>query len=215
MMILTEDRMTAATVRPGGGRSWSSALLGGLGYLAHPVQAGAALLLLGLGVITWLPAAAAAAHALHRWRTDGDQSCFAGTFRAFPRYWRRLWPLGIAAAAGTVLLIANLSFLYGRGGPAPVLLLAQLGLVAVAAPYLLAVAVVAARDPERTTGDWLRGAGWFAFGSAARGTALLGAAVAAPILSIVVPAGPLLLGTTVPLLVGLIIADQTAKTSAA
>lgn len=208
--------MTAATVhRDGSGRSWSVALLGGLGYLAHPVQAGAALLLLGLGVITWLPAAAAAAHALHRWRTDGDQACFTATFRAFPHYWRRLWPLGIAAAAGAVLLSANLSFLYGRGGPAPVLLLAQLGLIAVAVPYLLAVAVVAARAPERTTHAWLQGAAWFAFGSPARGTALLGAAVAAPILSIVIPAGPLLLGGTVPLLIGLIIAEQAAQTSAA
>ncbi|GAB3757119.1 DUF624 domain-containing protein [Microlunatus parietis] len=208
--------ITAATARPGRTRrSWSSALLGGLGYLAHPVQAGAALLLLGLGVITWLPAAAAAAHALHRWRSDDDQACFTETFRAFPRYWRRLWGLGVVAAAGAALLIANLSFLYGRGGPAPILLLAQLGLIAVAVPYLLAVAVVAARAPDQATRDWLRVAAWFAFGSAARGTALLGAAVATPIVSIVVPAGPLLLGATVPLLVGLIIAEHTAKTSTA
>lgn len=201
--------MTTATIRPSaGGRSWSTALLGGLGYLAHPVQAGAALLLLGLGVVTWLPAAAAAAHALHRWRSDGDQACFAETFRAFPHYWRRLWPLGLATGVGTALLIGNVTFLYGRGGPAPVLLLAQLGLVAVAVPYLLAVAVVAARQPDLNPGQWLRGAAWFAFGSAARGTALLGAAIAAPILSIVVPAGPLLLGASVPLLVGLLIAER-------
>jgi hypothetical protein len=59
---------------------------------------------------------------------------------------------------------------------------------------------------------WLRGAVWFAFGSADRGTVLLGAAVAALILSIAVPTGPLLLGATVLLL---IIADQTARNSAA
>ena len=104
------------------------------------------------------------------------------------------------------LVAANLVFLYGSGA-APILLLAQLGLLAVAAAYHCALAVVAARDPAGTARGWVRGAAWFAFGSVARGTALRGAAIAAPVLSVVVPAGPLLLGVPVPLLVGLIIAD--------
>ncbi len=200
---------SAGTVRPlvGGGRRWSTALLAGLGYLAHPVQAGAALLLLGCGVVTWLPALAAAAAALHGWRSADDRACFTGTFRHFPHYWHRLWKHSVALTSGVGLLVANVLFLYGRGGPAAALLLAQLGLIAVAVPYHLALAVVAARDPAGATGDWVRGAAWFAFGSAARGTALLGAAIAAPVLSVVVPAGPLLLGATGPLLIGLIIAD--------
>jgi hypothetical protein len=40
-------------------------------------------------------------------------------------------------------------------------------------------------------------------------TALLGAAVATPVFSLVIPAGPLLLCASTPVLVGLVILDQT------
>lgn len=196
--------MTAARAK---GR-WSAGLLAGLGLLTRPVQAGAAVLLLGLGVVTWLPATVAAAAALHGWRSGGDPGCFAGTFRRFPHYWRRLWPVGTAATAAAVVLAGNLIFLFGRPGVAAALWLAQLGLVAVAVVYLPAFAVTAGRDPDGTLSGWARRAAWFGFGSVGRGTALLGAAIAAPVLSVVVPAGPVLLGGTVPLLIGLVLAER-------
>ncbi|MFE6734608.1 hypothetical protein [Microbacterium sp. NPDC057650] len=190
-------------------RSWSRALLGWLEWLAYPVLAGAAFAILCLGVVTWLPALAATGHALRAWRTDGDTRCFTGVFRAFPRYLRPLLPHALISTAGLALLVVDAAFLVGRTGPvAVVLVMLVLGLLAAAVPYHLALAVVAAVQPDDTARQWARSALWFAFGSARRGTALLGAAVATPVLSLVVPAGPLLLSASVPVLVGLMLVDQ-------
>ncbi|MGW2094398.1 hypothetical protein [Promicromonospora sukumoe] len=199
-----------APVRPDGSRQWSRTLLGWLEWLAHPVLAGLAYAVLCVGVVTWLPALAATAHALRAWRTDGETRTFTGVFRAFGTYVRPLLPHAVASTAGLVLLVVDVVFLTGRTGPAAVVLvLLALGLLLVAVPYHLALAVVAGAHPEGTARGWVAEALWFAFGSVARGTALLGAVVATPVFSLVVPAGPLLLSASVPVLVGLVILDQT------
>lgn len=204
--------MTAApaTVRQDRSRRWSQTFLGWLEWLAHPVAAGAAFAILCLGVVTWLPALAAVGHTLRAWRTDGDGRSFTGVFRAFGAYWRPLLGHGIASTAGLALLVVDVVFLVGRSGPAAVVLvMLALGLLVASVPYHLALAVVAAARPDGSVRTWVPGALWFAFGSVPRGTALLGAAVATPVFSLVVPAGPLLLCASVPVLVGLVILDQT------
>jgi hypothetical protein len=206
--------MTAAApraqVRPDGSRQWSRTLLGWLEWLAHPVLAGAAFAVLSLGVVTWLPALAATAHALRAWRTDGETRTFTGVFRAFGTYLRPLLPHAVASTAGLALLAVDITFLVGRTGVvALVLVLLALGLLLVAVPYHVALAVVAGAHPGGTARGWAGEALWFAFGSVSRGTALLGAVIATPVFSLVVPAGPLLLSASVPVLVGLVILDQT------
>ncbi|MFD7309709.1 hypothetical protein [Promicromonospora sp. NPDC059942] len=205
--------MTAAAstqVRPDGSRQWSRTLLGWLEWLAHPVLAGVAFAVLCVGVVTWLPALAATAHALRAWRADGETRTFTGVFRAFGIYLRPLLVHAVASTAGLALLVVDVVFLAGRTGPAAVVLvLLALGLLLVAVPYHLALAVVAGADPAGTARGWVGDALWFAFGSVARGTALLGAVVATPVFSLVIPAGPLLLSASVPVLVGLVILDQT------
>lgn len=204
--------MTAApaTVRQDRSRRWSQTFLGWLEWLAHPVAAGAAFAILCLGVVTWLPALAAVGRTLRAWRTDGDGRSFTGVFRAFGAYWRPLLGHGIASTAGLALLVVDVVFLVGRSGPAAVVLvMLALGLLVASVPYHLALAVVAAARPAGGVRTWVPGALWFAFGSVPRGTALLGAAVATPVFSLVVPAGPLLLCASVPVLVGLVILDQT------
>jgi uncharacterized membrane protein YesL len=191
-------------------RRWSQTLMGWLEWLAHPVAAGAAFAILCLGVVTWLPALAATGHALRAWRTEGDGRSFTGVFRAFRVYWRPLLGHGVASTAALALLVVDVVFLVGRSGPAAVVLvMLALGLLVAAVPYHLALAVVAAARPDGSLRTWVPGALWFAFGSVPRGTALLGAAVATPVFSLVLPAGPLLLCASVPVLVGLVILDQT------
>jgi len=183
-----------------------------LEYIAYPAAAGAAFAILSLGVVTWLPAAAAMAHALQSWRVDSDSRCFTGVFRAWRLYWRALLPHSIASTAALVLLGLDIAFLVGRREPVAFLLLAvQAGILAAFAIYHLALAVVAAQEPTRTVAQWRRAALAFGFGSVNRGTALLGAAIAAPILTIVVPLGPVLLGTTLPVLVALSISERESR----
>ncbi|MEU8221207.1 DUF624 domain-containing protein [Kribbella sp. NPDC048915] len=183
-----------------------------LGWLASPVMAGAAFTILCLGLVTWLPALAAVGFALNRWRTDGDARVFTGVFAGWRRYWRPLLPHSILLTLAAVVAVSNLMFLSGRSGPVVVsLFMVHVGLVAAGLTYHLAVAVAAGRDPGGTAAGWRRTAFGLAFTSVPRGTALLGAAIAAPVFSLVVPAGPLLLGTTVPVLVGLVVADHTER----
>lgn len=199
--------MTTVTARQ---QTWRwSGLMRMLEFLAYPAAAGAAFVILSLGVVTWLPALAATAHALQAWRRDGTARCFVGVFTAFRHYFRPLLARGAIATAAALLLLANTIFLLSQPNPVAFLLLAaQVGLGAAFVVYHLAFAVVAGSDPGGTPATWTRTALAFGFGSVRRGTALLGAAIAAPIVSIVVPLGPLLLGPSLPVLVGLVIADN-------
>jgi hypothetical protein len=203
---------TAPLARAAKPDAWRwSGLMRMLEFVAYPASAGAAFLILSLGVITWLPALAAVAHALQAWRRDGTAHCFTGVFTAFRHYLRPMLARSAAATLVALLLLANTLFLVAQQHPVAFLFLAaQAGLGAVFVVYHLAYAVVAGCDPDGTPSVWTRAALAFGFGSARRGTALLGAAIAAPILSIVVPLGPLLLGPSLPVLVGLTIADLTA-----
>ncbi|MBF8188157.1 hypothetical protein ITP53_20970 [Nonomuraea sp. K274] len=176
-------------------------LLRGLEWVANPALAGLAFCALALGVVTWLPALAAAGHALSRWRDDGDQRCFVATFRSFPRYWATLWRHGLVSTAVAAVLVANLVFLAEQASLfAFVLLTAQAGIAAALIPYHFALAAVAARDRP---GDWRRAAVLLAFGSARRGLALLAAALVVPALTLPLTVGPLLFGPTIPLLVAI------------
>lgn len=208
---------TPATARPAG--TGSSAVGVGyglgrralelLGWIASPAMAGAAFTILCLGIVTWLPALAAVGFALNRWRTDGDTRCFTGVFTGWRTYWRPLLPHSILITIAVLIAISNLSFLSAHAGPLVVtLFMIHIGLLAAAVTYHLALAVAAGRKPSDSAANWRRTAFRLAFTSVPRGTALLGAAIAAPVFSLVVPAGPLLLGTTVPVLVGLLVADR-------
>ncbi|MGW7679592.1 DUF624 domain-containing protein [Kribbella sp. NPDC054772] len=180
-----------------------------LGWIASPALSGAAFVLLCLGIVTWLPALAAVGFALNRWRTDGDTRCFAGVFAGWRKYWRPLLPHSIIMTIAAVVAASNLSFLSGRSGPLVVtLFMIHVGLIAAAVTYHIALAVAAGRNPSGSAAEWRRTAFQLAFTSVPRGTALLGAAIAAPVFSLPIPAGPLLLGTTVPVLVGLLVADR-------
>lgn len=192
----------------------SASLLRGLEFLAYPAAAGAAFTLLSLGVVTWLPALAALGHALQRWRVEGDSRCFVNTFAAFPRYWRALRSHSLVSTAAAFLLAANVLHLLGRPEPwAFALLAAQAGVAAALTVHHVALAAEAGRWPDGTVRAWSRGALALGFGSAARGTALLGAVVSAALSSLVVPLGPLLLGPSVPVLLALSFADPRRHTS--
>jgi hypothetical protein len=172
-------------------------------------MAGAAFTILCLGIVTWLPALAAVGFALNRWRTDGDTRCFTGVFTGWRTYWRPLLPHSILMTIAVLIAISNLSFLAAHSGALVVtLFMIHIGLLAAAVTYHLGLAVAAGRKPSDSAANWRRTAFRLAFTSVPRGTALLGAAIAAPVFSLVVPAGPLLLGTTVPVLVGLLVADR-------
>ncbi|MFE6892496.1 hypothetical protein [Streptomyces sp. NPDC057694] len=190
-------------------------LLRSLDWVAQPAAAGAAFTLLALGVVTWLPALAALAHALQRWRSDGDNRSFTGVFAAFPRYWRALWRQSALGAVAVSVLAANCVFLSGRSTPyAFVLLAAQAGILAVLLVHCTAFAAYAALVPDEAPARWHRRALALAFASPARGTALLGAAVSAAILTLPVPLGPLLFGPSVPVLLALhFAAPQPERTS--
>lgn len=186
------------------GAGWEAAALRIMSWIACPALAGAALALLCLGVVTWLPAWAAAAHSLHRWRTEGDNRCFAGTFAAFPRYCRRLFAHSCAATVVGAVLAGNMAFLTGRHEPVALALLAvQVGIALALVTYHLSLAVVAGLDRAGDSARWRRAAAVLAFGSGRRGLLLITAAIGAPLLSLPVPLGPIVLGPTVPLLVGL------------
>ncbi|MFE3147030.1 DUF624 domain-containing protein [Streptomyces sp. NPDC059218] len=188
-------------------------LLRRLEFVAYPAAAGAAFTVLSLGVVTWLPALAAMGHALQRWRAEGDSRCFTNTFAAFPRYWRSLWRHSLVSTAAAVVLAVNIVHLLGRPEPWTfVLLAAQVGIAAALAIHHVALAAEAGRSPHGTVRTWSRGALALGFGSAARGTALLGAVISAVLISLVVPLGPLLLGPSVPVLLALSFADPRRHT---
>ncbi|MFF2008403.1 DUF624 domain-containing protein [Streptomyces sp. NPDC058195] len=188
-------------------------LLRRLEFVAYPAAAGAAFTVLSLGVVTWLPALAALAHALQRWRAEGDSRCFTGTFAVFPRYWRALWRHSLVSTAAGVVLAVNIVHLLSRPEPWTfVLLAAQVGIAAALAIHHVALAAEAGRFPHGAVRAWSRGALALGFGSAARGTALLGAVISAALVSLVVPLGPLLLGPSIPVLLALSFADPRRHT---
>ncbi|MFE7106675.1 DUF624 domain-containing protein [Streptomyces sp. NPDC057575] len=188
-------------------------LLRRLEFVAYPAAAGAAFTLLSLGVVTWLPALAAMGHALQRWRAEGDSRCFTNTFAAFPQYWRSLWRHSLASTAAGIVLAANIVHLLGRPEPWTfVLLAAQVGIAAALTIHHVALAAEAGSSPRGTVRSWSRGALALGFGSAARGTALLGAVISAALISLVVPLGPLLLGPSIPVLLALSFADPRRHT---
>ncbi|MGW8884165.1 DUF624 domain-containing protein [Streptomyces sp. NPDC055749] len=188
-------------------------LLRRLEFVAYPAAAGAAFAVLSLGVVTWLPALAAMGHALQRWREEGDSRCFTNAFSAFPRYWRALWRHGLLSTVAAAVLAANIVYLLGRSEPWTfVVLAAQVGIAAALVIHHVALAASAGLAPEGSVRSWSLGALALGFGSAARGTALLGAVVSAVLLSLVVPLGPLLLGPSIPVLLALSFADPRRHT---
>ncbi|MFC9246113.1 DUF624 domain-containing protein [Streptomyces sp. NPDC057136] len=188
-------------------------LLRRLEFVAYPAAAGAAFTVLSLGVVTWLPALAAMGHALQRWRAEGDSRCFTNAFAAFPRYWRGLWRHGLLSTVAAAVLAANIVHLLGRSEPWTfVVLAAQLGIAAALVIHHVALAAEAGRTPDGSVRSWSLGALALGFGSAARGTALLGAVISAVLLSLVVPLGPLLLGPSIPVLLALSFADPRRHT---
>jgi uncharacterized membrane protein YesL len=190
------------------GRQWE-AVLRALEFVAYPALAGAAFCVLCLGVVTWLPAMAAMASVLRRWWDDGESRCFTGVFAEFPHYWRRLWRHGLVSTAAIAVLAANAVFLADQPSlPAFALLAVQVGIAVALVPYHLALAASAALTPDGDTAQWRSRALLLAFGSAGRGVGLLGAAVTAPVISLVIPFGPLLLGPSLPVLYAVILADQ-------
>ncbi|MEV4411491.1 hypothetical protein [Catellatospora sp. NPDC049609] len=186
---------------------WYALALRAMAWIAYPALAGLAFLLLSLAVVTWLPAYAAAGHALHRWRTGEDERCFTGTIRAFGGYWRALWRHSLASTLACAVLVTNVVFLAGQPSPAAfALLAAQVGVLAALVPYHLALAAVAAvdgPDPRTDRAGLRRRALVLAFGSPRRGLLLLAAAVAAPLVALPLAVGPLLFGPTLPLLLAL------------
>jgi uncharacterized membrane protein YesL len=182
--------------------------LRGLEFVACPALAGAAFCLLVLGVVTWLPALASVAAALHRWRRDGDTRCFTGVLATFPRYWRALWRHALVATAAPAGMLVAIVFLAGRPEPVAIPLLAvQVGGLAAFAVYHLALTVVAGRFPAAPA-TWRARALVLAFGSPRRGLALLGALVLAPVLGLPLVLGPLLFGPSLPVLCGLALLEQ-------
>jgi uncharacterized membrane protein YesL len=169
---------------------------------------GAAFCLLALGIVTWLPAFAAVAAALQRWRRDGDTRVFTGVLAAFPGYWRALWRHALVATAVPAAMIVAIVFLAGRPEPLAIPLLAvQVGGLAAFAVYHLALAVVAGHDPA-APGSWQARALVLGFGSPRRGIALLAALVLAPVAGLPLAVGPLLFGPSLPVLCGLVLLDR-------
>lgn len=198
----------------GRGAGWEATALRIMGRVTGPALAGAAFTILCLGVVTWLPAWAAAARSLHRWRSEADDRCFVNVFTAFPGYRRRLLLHSCVATAAGAVLVANVVFLAGRQGPAALVLLAvQVGIAPVVLVYHLGLAVTAGLDPDGDAAGWRRSAMALAFASPRRGLLLAVTAVGAPVLTLPVPFGPVLLGPTLPLLAGLAAAGamRTAK----
>lgn len=190
---------------------WETKALRAAGAVAAPAFAGAAFCLLALGIVTWLPALAAAACALQSWRQDGAGSCFTGTLRAFPRQWRALWRESLVATAAGAVLVANCAFLLGRGPLAFALVPVQVALLAALAVLCLARAVTRATGAGEGAAAGSR-QGWAAaarlgFARPRRTLALLAVLVVAPVALLPVPLGPLLFGPTLPVLLALSLAD--------
>jgi hypothetical protein len=214
---VTAGRTGQVAARPESRVGWETTALRGMEHLAYPALAGAAFCLLCLGVVTWLPALAAMAHALERWRSEGDSRCFTGVLAAFPGYWHALWRHAVAATAGPAAVLATATFLAGRPEPVAVPLLAvQVGALAAFAVYHLALAVVAGRDgpaaehPRRWRGRALV----LAFGSGRRSLVLLAAVVLAPVVTLPLAVGPFLLGTSLPVVCGLALLDRALSAPA-
>jgi len=183
---------------------WAGGLLRACEFVAYPALAGAAFCVLCLGVVTWLPALAALAESLRRWRSDGDAACFTGVFAAFPRMWRALWRHALVSTVVYLVLALNAVFLAGQGSIGAVALLgAQVGIGVALVPYHLALAAVAATDHNAGPAGWRRAALLLAFGRPSRGLGLLAVAVLAPVVTVFIPLGPLLLGSSLPVLYAL------------
>jgi hypothetical protein len=181
---------------------WEQTALRWLEWIAVPASAGLACCFLSLGVITWLPALAATAQVLQRWREDGDQRAFLGVFADFRGHWHRLWRHSLVSTAIAAVLLTNLIFLFGRGSSGFVLLAVQLGLGAAFVAYHLALAAVAGRRPTASPTRRRRAAIQLAFGSW-RGVLLLLATFLAIVLTAPLGIGPLLFGPSLPLLAAL------------
>jgi len=183
--------------------------LGGLEWVANPALAGAAFLLLSLGVVTWLPALAATAHVLYRWRSEGEQRSFVGVFEAFGEFWRKLWRHSLVSTAVTAVLLVNLGFLAGQTSPFALGFLAvHLGIGAAMVLYHLGLAAIAGRSPAGELASWWRQALVLGFGGR-RGLLLLAATAVVVVVTLPLAVGPFLFGPTVPLLIALKLADRT------
>jgi uncharacterized membrane protein YesL len=194
--------------RIGEAQGWAGAALRGLEWVAYPALAGAAFCLLAVGVVTWLPALAALAAALQRWRSDGDTRCFTGVLTAFPTYWRAMWRHALVSTAAPAAMVVAIAFLAGRPEPLAIPLLAvQVGGLAAFAVYHLALAVVAGHDTAEPA-SWRARALVLGFGSPRRGLALLGALVLAPVVGLPLAVGPLLFGPSLPVLFALALLDR-------
>jgi uncharacterized membrane protein YesL len=203
--LCTDD---SAVRRTGEGRGWAGAALHGLEWVAYPALGGAAFCLLALGVVTWLPALAALAAALQRWRRDGDTRLVTGVLAAFPGYWRALWRHALVATAAPAAMLVAIVFLAGRPEPLAIPLLAvQVGGLAAFAVYHLALAVVAGYDPAAPA-TWRGRALVLGFGSPRRGFALLCALLLAPVLALPLAVGPLIFGPSLPVLCGLMLLER-------
>ena len=201
----TDER---AVRRNGEASGWAGAALRGLEWVAYPAIAGGGFCLLTLGIVTWLPALAAVAAALDRWRRAGDTRVFTGVLMAFPGYWRALWRHALVATAVPAAMLVAIGFLAGRPEPVAIPLLAvQVGGLAAVAVYHLALAVVAGADPAGRPA-WRGRALVLAFGSPRRTAALVAALVLAPVLTLPLAVGPLLFGPTLPVLCGLVLLER-------
>jgi uncharacterized membrane protein YesL len=197
-----------AVRRNGEALGWAGGALHGLEFIAYPAIAGGAFCLLALGVVTWLPALAAVAAALDRWRRDGDTRVFTGVLTAFPGYWRALWRHALVATAVPAAMLVAIVFLAGRPEPLAVPLVAvQVGGLAAFAVYHLALAVVAGHDPAAGA-TWRARALVLGFGSPRRVLVLLAALVLAPVVALPLAVGPLVFGPSIPVLCGLALLDR-------
>jgi len=175
----------------------------GLGWIAYPAMAGMACTLISLGVITWVPALAATATTLRRWRVDGDEAVFTGVFTDFGVYWRKLWAHGLLVGVVGLVLVVNMAMLFNAGSALAMSVFSvQLGLGLVVVAYHLCLAAVAALHPAADPGQWRRLALRHAFGCW-HGPVVLLAAVAITVVSLPLGIGPALFGPSVPLIIAL------------
>ncbi|MFV2195077.1 hypothetical protein [Nocardiopsis sp. LOL_012] len=190
-------------------KGWERGALRAMEFVAQPALAGAAFCLLALGILTWLPALAAAGSALQDWRSEGGGRPFTGTLRAFPRLWRALWRESLIATAVLAVLALNCLFLLDTRSATGLLLFpVQVGLMAATAVYTLSLAAVSAVGTDE---DPRRRAAVLAFGSPRRTVVLLLVAVLAPFAVLPIPLGPLLFGPTLPLLLALSLLTPAAS----
>jgi hypothetical protein len=187
---------------------WSASLRW-MEWIANPALAGLAVTLLGLGVVTWLPALAAAAHSLDRWRRDGDPAVFRGTIAAFPAMWRRLRIPGVGCGIAMIILVADVVFLAGRPEVwAQALAAVLVGIGLALGTWAYALAVVTGTAPADDAADRPAGAAppygpalRLAFGGPGSLLIIL-SALAAGVLLLPTGIGPILFGPSIPLLIG-------------